>query len=80
MALGGRSTVSKDGLQSDMFGFTESDPKSEALMEIMDRIKHKYPNNPVKSAAEGKIQAWKMQRNYLSPNYTGDWNDLLEVR
>ena len=22
----------------------------------------------------------EMQRNYKSPNYTGDWNDLLEVK
>lgn len=73
-------TVSRGGLQSDMFGFTESDPKSEALMEVMDKIKRKYPNNPVKSAAEGKVQEWKMQRNYLSPNYTGDWQQLLEVK
>lgn len=73
-------TVSSNGLQHDMFGFTEGDPKSEALMEVIDRIKQKYPNSPVKSAAEGKVQAWKMQRNYLSPNYTGDWSQLLEVK
>ncbi len=73
-------TVSSGGLQSDMFGFTEGDPKSEALMEVIDRIKQKYPNSPVKSASEGKVQAWKMQRNYLSPNYTGNWNDLLKVK
>jgi DNA polymerase V len=46
----------------------------------LDRIKQKYPNSPVKSAAEGKVQAWRMQRNYLSPNYTGDWSQLLEVK
>lgn len=73
-------TVSINGLQHDMFGFTEGDTKSEALMEVIDRIKQKYPNSPVKSAAEGKVQAWKMQRNYLSPNYTGDWSQLLEVK
>jgi DNA polymerase V len=73
-------TVSKGGLQSDMFGFTESDPKSEALMEVMDRINQKFSKGTLKTAAEGQIQAWKMQRNYLSPNYTGDWNSLLRVK
>lgn len=73
-------TVSKGGLQSDMFGFTESDPKSEALMEVMDRINQKYSKGTVKTAAEGQVQAWRMQRNYLSPNYTGDWNELLTVK
>jgi DNA polymerase V len=73
-------TVSSGGLQSDMFGFTESDPKSEALMEVMDRINQKYSKGTLKTAAEGQVQAWKMQRNYLSPNYTGDWNELLTVK
>ena len=73
-------TISKGGLQSDMFGFTEGDPKSEALMEVMDRINRKYSKGTVKTAAEGQVQAWKMQRNYLSPNYTGDWSNLLVVK
>jgi DNA polymerase V len=73
-------TVSSKGFQSDMFGFTEGNPRSEALMEVMDKIKEKYPNSPVKSAAEGQDQTWKMQRNYLSPNYTGDWHQLLQVK
>lgn len=73
-------TVSKGGLQSDMFGFIESNPKSEALMEVMDRINQKYSKGTLKTAAEGQVQAWKMQRNYLSPNYTGDWNELLTVK
>lgn len=73
-------TVSKGGLQTDMFGFTESNPKSEALMEVMDRINQKYSKGTLKTAAEGQVQAWKMQRNYLSPNYTSDWNELLKVK
>jgi len=73
-------TVSSGGLQSELFGFTESDPKSEALMEVMDRINQKFSKGTLKTAAEGHVQAWKMQRNYLSPNYTGDWNELLKVK
>jgi len=73
-------TVSSGGLQSDMFGFTESDPKSQALMEVMDRVNQKYSKGTLKTAAEGQVQTWKMQRNYLSPNYTGDWDQLLKVK
>ena len=73
-------TVSSAGLQSELFGFTESASKSEALMEVMDRINQKYSKGTVKTAAEGQVQAWRMQRNYLSPNYTGDWNELLTVK
>jgi len=67
-------------LQSDMFGFSSNDPKSQALMTVMDEINKKYAKGTLKMAAEGEVQAWKMQRNYLSPNYTGNWNDLLKVK
>lgn len=73
-------TVSSKGLQSDMFGFTDDDAKSQAIMNVMDRINQKYSKGTIKSAAEGEVKAWKMQRNYLSPNYTGDWDQLLEVK
>lgn len=73
-------TVSRGGLQSDMFGFSNENPKSEALMTVMDQINHKYSKGTIKTAAEGRAQAWKMQRNYLSPNYTGDWDHLLNVK
>jgi DNA polymerase V len=62
------------------FGFSSDDPKSQALMTIMDQINKKYSKGTLKTAAEGEVQSWKMQRNYLSPNYTGNWNDLLRVK
>lgn len=73
-------TVSGSALQNDLFGFSAKDPKSEALMRVMDRINQKYAKGTIKTAAEGKVQSWKMQRNYLSPNYTGSWADLLKVK
>lgn len=73
-------TVSSQGLQNDMFGFTDDDSKSQAVMSIMDKINKKYSKGTIKIAAEGDVQSWKMQRNFLSPNYTGDWNQLLRVR
>lgn len=73
-------TVSGKALQNDLFGYSEDNPKSEALMRVMDKINRKYAKGTIKTAAEGNIQAWKMQRNYLSPNYTGDWGELLRIR
>lgn len=73
-------TVSSNGLQNDMFGFSSDDTKSQALMDVMDRINQKYSKGTIKIASEGNVQAWKMQRKFLSPNYTGNWNDLLEVK
>lgn len=73
-------TVTSKGLQNDMFGFSSDDPKSQALMTVMDQINKKYAKGTLKTAAEGEVQTWKMQHNYLSPNYTGNWNDLLKVK
>ena len=73
-------TVSIKGVQNDLFGFSEDDPKSEALMSVMDKINKKYSKGAIKTASEGKVQAWKMQRNYLSPNYTGDWGELVKAK
>ncbi|WP_156171709.1 DUF4113 domain-containing protein [Methylophilus sp. TWE2] len=33
----------------------------------------------MKTAAEGEIKPWQMQRSFKSLNYTGEWADLLKV-
>jgi len=73
-------TVSNKALQSDLFGFSHDDPKSQALMEVMDKINMKYAKGTIKVAAEAGVQTWRMQRHYLSQNYTGSWRELLTVR
>ncbi len=75
-------TVAAGGQQTDLFGFTERDEKSESLMSVMDKINNKYSRGTIWLASEGAKETndWTMQRNFKSPNYTGDWNELLEVR
>jgi DNA polymerase V len=75
-------TVPAGGRQTDLFGYTERDEKSESLMDIMDQINNKYSRGTIWLASEGadKTKDWSMQRNFKSPNYTGDWNELLVVR
>lgn len=73
-------TVSGIALQSDLFGFSDDDPKSQGLMAVMDRINQKYSRGTIKSAAEGEIKPWQMRRSFKSPNYTGDWAEVLKVK
>ena len=75
-------TVPAGGRQTDLFGFTERDEKSESLMNVMDKINNKYSRGTIRLASEGtdETKDWSMQRNFKSPNYTGDWSELLEVR
>jgi DNA polymerase V len=75
-------TVPAGGRQTDLFGYTQRDEKSESLMNVMDKINNKYARGTIWLASEGadKTKDWSMQRNFKSPNYTGDWKELLEVR
>ena len=68
--------VPEAGQQLDIFGFSNSDNRSQVLMDTMDKINLKFPNNKLKLASEGIKQTWVMNRNLKTPNYTTDWNDL----
>lgn len=74
-------TVAAGGQQTDLFGYTERDKKSESLMNVMDKINNKYSRGTIWLASEGAKETndWTMQRNFKSPNYTGDWDELLVV-
>ena len=68
--------VPEQGQQTDLFGYTESKPKSTALMKTLDGLNKKYGRGTVQLASEGKNKAWAMQRALKSPNYTDDWKAL----
>jgi DNA polymerase V len=73
-------TISVGG-QTDLFGYSDDNNKSDALMEVMDKINNKYSRGTIWLASEGTEESkdWTMQRNFKSPNYTGDWNEILTV-
>ncbi|WP_229007347.1 DUF4113 domain-containing protein [Methylophilus sp. Leaf408] len=78
----GQFTVPSDGLQTDLFGYSDRDEKSGLFGAGRGKINNKYSRGTIWLASEGieGIKDWAMQRNFKSPNYTGDWGDLLGVR
>jgi DNA polymerase V len=50
-------------------------------MEVMDKINSKYARGIIKLTSEGLTETndWTMQRSFKSPNYTGDWEELLTI-
>lgn len=52
--------------------------KHNSLMKTMDTINQVYGKHFVKLASEG-TEGFKSNRNMLSPKYTTDWNDIIEV-
>ena len=68
--------VPEGGQQLDIFGYSDDNEKSHTLMATMDKINKKYSRGTVKLASEGVRKAWVMNREFKSPNYTGDWKEL----
>lgn len=71
--------VPEGGQQLDIFGYSKNDEKSRVLMETMDKVNKKYARGTIKLASEGINKSWAMNRNFKSPNYTGDWNELPTI-
>lgn len=54
--------------------------RDKVLMKTVDIINKKWGNDSLKLASAGIKQGWKMKRTKLSPGYTSNWNELLEIR
>ncbi len=68
-------------LQADLFEQKKQHKrhKQEKLMQTIDQINQNMGKNKVFFAAQGIEKKWMMQRNYQSPHYTSDWEQLLRV-
>ncbi|HSI42834.1 MAG TPA: translesion error-prone DNA polymerase V subunit UmuC [Methylotenera sp.] len=62
--------------QGDMFACTANQAKKANLMQTVDALNRKYSKGTIKFGGEGLRQNWRMRREFKSPNYTNDWNEL----
>jgi DNA polymerase V len=60
--------------------FEEENPKHLALMKAMDSLNTKIGNRKVKLASQDLKVTWNMKQNHLSPNYTTNFKELLEIK
>ena len=60
--------------------FDEENPKHLVLMQVMDKLNTKIGVTKVKLATQNLNLTWNMNQNYLSPRYTTNFNDILEIR
>jgi len=66
--------------QPDLFSSPQSDERDERLSETLDKINRQFGKGTLFTLAEGVEKPWAMKREHLSPCYTTNWNQLLEVR
>lgn len=64
--------------QGELFCSVESSPRSEKLMQVLDKINQGVGH--VYFASQGTGPVWLMKREHLSPAYTTSWQDLPKVR
>ncbi|MFT5815097.1 MAG: DNA polymerase V [Psychroserpens sp.] len=62
--------------QHDLFSLNEDDPE---LMLCYDAVNHRYGNDTLQLAAQGKIDKWHMRREFLSPSFTSKWRDIPKI-
>lgn len=60
--------------------FDEENPKHLKLMEVMDNYHLKTGDRKIRLANQDLQRTWKMKQNHLSPNYTTDIKDILEIQ
>jgi DNA polymerase V len=49
-------------------------------MKAMDTINSKYGQHTLKLAAQDPKRLWKMRQEKLSPRYTTDLNDIIQIK
>ena len=57
--------------------FIGENPKHLQLMKAMDSVNKKYGDKKIRLGSQDLKKTWKMRREFLSPNYTTNWNDLI---
>lgn len=60
--------------------FEQEDPQHKEIMQALDFINHKFGSNTLKLATQNLKQTWIMRQEHLSPRYTTNWSELLEVK
>ena len=68
-----------DAKQLDLFDTPASD-RNDKLYSAIDDINQRYGKRTIFHLSEGVKQSWKMKRDYLSPSYTTNWNQLPVVK
>ncbi len=59
--------------------FNSENPKHQPIMSIVDRLNKVYGNNKIKFGSQSLGRQWKMKQERLSPRYSTNINDVIEI-
>ena len=60
--------------------FKTPNPKHRPLMHIVDRLNIAYGGNKIKFGTQSLGRQWKMRQERLSPRYSTNLNDIIEIK
>ncbi|RYC70064.1 Y-family DNA polymerase [Spirosoma sordidisoli] len=61
--------------------FTDApDQRLSSLSKVVDKINHRHGRDRVRLASAGYSPEWHHKRQWISPNYTTRWKEILSVR
>lgn len=60
--------------------FEEENPKHLAIMKTLDGLNAKMGDRKVKLATQNLTRTWNMNQNHLSPRYTTQFDEILEIK
>jgi DNA polymerase V len=65
-------------VQGDLFTVPD-DARTKARMRAIDILNARYGRDTVTFAATGIQRAWNLKREFISPRYSTNWEELLRV-
>ena len=69
-----------DGFQGDLLS-AQSLPETQPIMQVMDAINQRFGRNTLRAASVGfEKKDWHMNQQSLSPCYTTQWAEILNVQ
>lgn len=74
--IGAIELVNQQFQQHDLFSINDDKPE---LMQCYDGINNIYGNDTLQLAAQGRVEKWRMRRDFLSPSYTSKWQDIPKI-
>ncbi len=60
--------------------FNNENPKHKPLMSVLDNLNTKFGDYKIKLGSQDLKRTWKMRQEHLSPKYTTDINEILNIK
>jgi DNA polymerase V len=76
-----QNITQKENMQYSLLKKPEpvEDGKKARAMEAIDRVNQKWGSQKLRPLASGLKQEWRSKRGQMSPCYTTNWEELLEI-